>query len=89
MLWIIEEHGAVRGMMTGKGTRSTLTKPVPIIFCPLQIPHDMPMDQTRTTAVGKKTIIFIVTAMRISNLTILMMIDINLHFYIRINATLN
>jgi hypothetical protein len=34
------------------GNRSTRRKPVPMLLCPLQIPHDLTWDRTRAAAVG-------------------------------------
>jgi hypothetical protein len=35
-----DECGAVGGMI-GRGNRSTRRKPVPVLLCPPQIPHDL------------------------------------------------
>jgi hypothetical protein len=37
-----------------QGKRSTLRKPVPAPFCPLQIPHDLTWDRTRAAEVGSR-----------------------------------
>jgi hypothetical protein len=49
---IDDDYGAVGGMRIGRGNRSTRRKPVPVPFCPPQIPHDLTWDQTRAAAVG-------------------------------------
>jgi hypothetical protein len=46
--------GAVSGMRTGGGNRSTQRKPAPVPLCPLQIPHDLTWDQTWATTMGSQ-----------------------------------
>jgi hypothetical protein len=36
------DDGEIGGMIIGKGNRSTRRKPVPVPFCPPQIPHALP-----------------------------------------------
>jgi hypothetical protein len=36
------DDGEIGGMMTGKGNRSTLRKPIPMSLCPPQTPHALP-----------------------------------------------
>jgi hypothetical protein len=47
-----DECVAVGGMRIGRGNRSTRRKPASVPLCPLQIPHDLTWDRTRTAAVG-------------------------------------
>jgi hypothetical protein len=47
------EWGAFDGML-GKGNRSTRRKPVPVPFCPPQIPRNLIRDRTRAAAVGSR-----------------------------------
>jgi hypothetical protein len=51
--------GAIGGMKIGRGNRSTRRKPAPAPFCPPQIPFDH----------SQKLVLFITTAVRISNRT--------------------
>jgi hypothetical protein len=44
------DDGEFGGMKIGRRNRSTLRKPAPAPLCPLQIP----LDQTRATAVGSQ-----------------------------------
>jgi hypothetical protein len=37
----INEYGAIGGMRTDRGNRSTWKKPSPVTLCPPQIPHDL------------------------------------------------
>jgi hypothetical protein len=46
--------GGIGGMKFGTGNRSTLRKPVPAPFCPLQIPLDQTRARTRVAAVGSQ-----------------------------------
>jgi hypothetical protein len=46
------ERGALGGMRTGSGNRSTPRKPAPVPLCPPQIPHDLTCDRTRSAALG-------------------------------------
>jgi hypothetical protein len=46
--------GAIGGMKTGRGNRSTRRKPTLVPLCPPQIPHDLTRARTRTTAVGNQ-----------------------------------
>jgi hypothetical protein len=52
--WMIDddEWGAVSGMRTGRGNRSTWRKPAPVPLCPPQIPYDLTWAQTWAAAVG-------------------------------------
>jgi hypothetical protein len=50
---IDDECGAVGGMRIGRGNRSTRIKPAPVPLCPPQIPHDLPLAQTRTAVMGR------------------------------------
>jgi hypothetical protein len=43
--------GAIGGMKTGRGNRSTRRKHAPRPLCPPQIPHDQTQAQNRATAV--------------------------------------
>jgi hypothetical protein len=49
---IDDECGAVGGMRTGRGNRSTRRKPAPVPLCPPQIPHDLTWAWTRAAAMG-------------------------------------
>jgi hypothetical protein len=49
-----DDCGAVGGMRTGKGNRSTQRKPDPVPLCPLQIPHDLICARNRAAAVGSR-----------------------------------
>jgi hypothetical protein len=49
-----DERGAIDGMRIGKGNRSTLRKPAPMLLCPPQIPHDLTWARTRAAAVGSR-----------------------------------
>jgi hypothetical protein len=40
---MVNKSGAFGGMRIGRGNRSTPRKPVPVIFCPSQILHDLNM----------------------------------------------
>jgi hypothetical protein len=51
-LQITDEYAAFGEKRTGRGNRSTQRKPVPVPFCPPQIPHDFICDRTRAAAVG-------------------------------------
>jgi hypothetical protein len=44
---MINERGAIGGMITGRGHRSTWRKPAPVLLCPRQISHDEIWDRTR------------------------------------------
>jgi hypothetical protein len=43
--------GAIGGMRTGSGNRSTRRKPAPVPLCPPKIPHDLTLARTRAAAV--------------------------------------
>jgi hypothetical protein len=45
-----DESGAVGGMGTGRGNRSTRRKPTPVPLCPLQILYYLTWDRTRAAA---------------------------------------
>jgi hypothetical protein len=49
---MIDECGAVGGMGTERGNRSTRGKPAPVPFRPPHIPHDLTWYLTRTSVVG-------------------------------------
>jgi hypothetical protein len=51
---IDDECGAVDGMRTGRGDRSSRGKPAPILLCPPQIPHDLTWARTLAGAVGSR-----------------------------------
>jgi hypothetical protein len=51
---IDDDYGAVSGMRTGKGNRSTRRKLAPVTLCPPQIPHDLTWDRTLAAAVGSQ-----------------------------------
>jgi hypothetical protein len=51
---MINEYGAVGGMINGTRNRSTWKKPVPVPLFPPQIPHDLTWNQTRAAAVGSR-----------------------------------
>jgi hypothetical protein len=51
---IDDEWGALGGMRIDRGNRSTRRKPVPVIFSPPQIPHDLTCARTRAAAVGSR-----------------------------------
>jgi hypothetical protein len=42
-----DKRGAIGGMRIGMGKRSTLRKPAPAPFCPLQISHDLTWARSR------------------------------------------
>jgi hypothetical protein len=44
--------GAIDGMRTGRGNRSTERKPAPVALGPPQIPHDLTQAQTQAATVG-------------------------------------
>jgi hypothetical protein len=44
--------GAISGMKSGRGNRSTRRNPAPVSLCPPQIPHDLTRVRARVTAVG-------------------------------------
>jgi hypothetical protein len=48
-----DECRAICGML-GKGNRSTLNKPAPVLLCPPQIPHDLTQAGTRATTMGSR-----------------------------------
>jgi hypothetical protein len=52
---IDDECGAVGGMRTDRGNRSTRRKLAPTLLCPPQIPYDLTSDRTRAGAVGNRT----------------------------------
>jgi hypothetical protein len=49
-----DDYGALGGMRTGRGNRSTRRKPASVALCPPQIPHDLTWDRTRAAAVGSQ-----------------------------------
>jgi hypothetical protein len=51
---IEDECGAVGGVRTGRGNRSTRRKPASVPLCPPQIPHDLTWARTRTAAMGNR-----------------------------------
>jgi hypothetical protein len=51
---MINECGAIGGMRTNKGDRSTQRKPTPVTLCPTQILHDLTWDQTKVTTMGSQ-----------------------------------
>jgi hypothetical protein len=51
---IDDECGAVGGMRIGRGNWSIRRKPVPVPFCPPNIPHDLTWARTRAPAVGSR-----------------------------------
>jgi hypothetical protein len=48
------ECGAVGGMRTGRGNRSTRRKPTPVPLCLPQIPRDLTWARTRVGGVGSR-----------------------------------
>jgi hypothetical protein len=50
-----DECGAFGGMRTGRGNRSTWSKPAPMPLCPPQILHDLTWARTRVRRGGKPT----------------------------------
>jgi hypothetical protein len=48
------EYGAVGGMGTSRGNRSTRREPAPVSLCPPQIPHDLTWARTGDAAVGSR-----------------------------------
>jgi hypothetical protein len=48
------DYGATGGMKIGRGNRSTRRKPVPVLLCQPQIPHDQTRARTRAAAVGSQ-----------------------------------
>jgi hypothetical protein len=48
---MVNESGAVSGMIIGKGKRSTLRMPAPMEFLPIKFTHVLAWDQTRGGAV--------------------------------------
>jgi hypothetical protein len=51
---IDDNCGAIGGMWSGKGNRSTRRKPAPVSFCPPQILHVLTRARTRAAAVGSR-----------------------------------
>jgi hypothetical protein len=49
-----DDCGAVGGMRTGMGNRSTRRKHPPVPLCPPQIPHGLIWARTRAGAVGSR-----------------------------------
>jgi hypothetical protein len=49
-----DERGAVDGIRTGRGNRSTRRKPAPVTICPPQIPSELTWDRARAAAVGSR-----------------------------------
>jgi hypothetical protein len=49
-----DECGAVGGMRTDRGKRSTRRKRDPLPLCPPQIPHDLTWVRIQTAAVGSR-----------------------------------
>jgi hypothetical protein len=47
-----DDCGAIGGMQSDRGNRSTRRKPVPVPLCPPQIPHDLTRARTRAASVG-------------------------------------
>jgi hypothetical protein len=50
---MMDKYGVVGGMRTGRGNRSTWSKPAPLPLCSPQIPHDLTLDRTRAAEVGR------------------------------------
>jgi hypothetical protein len=48
---MINECGAVGGMRTERQNLRSRRKTVPVLFCPLQIPHDLTWDQIQVAKV--------------------------------------
>jgi hypothetical protein len=48
------DDGEIGGMMIGRGTRSTVRKPAPVLLCPLQTPNMPARTRTRAAAVGSQ-----------------------------------
>jgi hypothetical protein len=55
---MIGECGAVGGMRSGRGNRSTLRKPAQVVLCPPQIPHDLTWARTWAAAVRSQRLTF-------------------------------
>jgi hypothetical protein len=51
-----DECGAVGGMRTGRGNRSTRRKLATLPLFPPQMPHDLTWDRTQTAAVGSRRV---------------------------------
>jgi hypothetical protein len=49
-----DECGAVGGMRTGRGNRSTRRKPAPVPLCPPQVPHILTWARTLAATVGSR-----------------------------------
>jgi hypothetical protein len=49
-----DDCGAIDGMLIGRANRSTRRKPVSVLLCPPQIPHDLSLARTRAAAVGSR-----------------------------------
>jgi hypothetical protein len=55
---------------TGRGNRSTGMKPIPMIFCPIRITHDLTWDRTRAHRGGKSAPNIPSHGMRISHVPV-------------------
>jgi hypothetical protein len=51
---MIDDYGAVGGMITDRENRSTRRQPASVPPRPPQIPHDITLDRTRAAAVGSR-----------------------------------